>query len=263
MVKFLKLAPRRNRFHHLKMVLSFFIRIAFICLPFIMHPIVRWLTRPYMLPQYHPAKGALDVIAANPDVFKSRPSLAQAGWTLLDLSDQIRPWTIMVASRPEIEGFVVKTYSTEYKDPTYDVALYRYVRRIRNVRKLLAYLEDHKCTFVTAPHKWLYRIPKTNIYLLIAEKMDIIPGSIEEGEVLERFKSITKEQLEELARVMIDVKGCDATLQNIPLTRDGKMAFLDTDHQGFYPDAWERRIIPSLSPDMQKYARDLWRRLAS
>ncbi len=261
MVKFLRVDRRRVRYHRLKMLLSYGLRALFFLFPFIMHPLVRRLTRPYMLPTDHPLHAKLDALI-DPTLFKSRVSLIQAGYTLKDMSDEVRPWTIMVATHPDIEGYVIKSYPTDYKDPSYDIALYRYVRRIRNVRTLRHYLKERHCKYLTAPQKWLYRVPKTNTYFLIAEYIPLSSGSVKGGETFERYQKIPKEQLDELAQVLVDIKGCDACLQNIPFTEDNKIAFIDTDHQGLYMGDFEKRIIPYLHPDLQQYARDLWKLLA-
>lgn len=254
---------RRIRFFRVKAFGRYLLRLLRLCFPFIAYPLIHRLVRPYLLPKDHPLIPKLDVVCADLDLFKSRVNLVHAGWTLHDVSSRSGWWTIIVASRPEIEGYVIKTYSTEFKDPTYDVALYRYVRRVRNSQRLRRCLDEHHCNHLVAPRKWLYRLPKSQTYVIIAEKLDILPGSHEAGEILERYASISKEQLEELATVFYAVDGVDAFLQNIPFTTDEKIAFIDTDHVGVYPDAWEGRIVPHLPPELQDYAREFYRNLAS
>src|SRR5262249_21775609 len=66
-----------------------------------------------------------------------------------------------------------------------------------------------------------------------------------------------------LCMILHDIGGCDAYPWNQPFTREGKIAFVDTEDVGKrrFHDYFIQHIVPALNEELQPYAVDLWMKL--
>jgi hypothetical protein len=206
----------------------------------------------------HPAYATVRRLLVNARDFDSFESAAAHGFVMCNPEPSLAPWSIMVLGHPNLPGYLIKKYP---KKTTKEHILKNYQRRIIGAMTIADYIDAHRCTYLCVPGKWLYAFPNAKgeeDYCLIVEKIDIYAGGYWGGETAERYHAMRRDEMEELGRCLFDLRGCDAFLQNLPYTKGGKIAFIDTEHIGSCFGDFVLRIIPHLTVDMQKEARQLW-----
>jgi len=145
--------------------------------------------------------------------------------------------------------------------------LENFIKRIKGAKVLRDYIKKHKFKHLVVPEKWLYRLPRNfprHAYILIVEKMDIYDdGDDPNGKTRELYYDMDVEVLTELCMLLHDVGGCDSLPRNIPFTRSGQIAFIDTEHVGTTKTRgqFHRDTLPLLNPELQAYALALWEKL--
>ena len=84
--------------------------------------------------------------------------------------------------------------------------------------------------------------------MLVAERLDLVPDAENEQAWLH---SITERHLDELYMIIQGAGGASYRPDNICLTKQGKFAFIDTEHTGDERDY--ESISQYLSPRMREY----------
>lgn len=185
---------------------------------------------PYFLPEDSPEREALDEIFAKHRVLKSEKAMRKAGFLIISPTDKI-----IVARHHKIKGFLVKVYidnkSTE--DETY-----WWLKRASGARAVRECIYRHGFQdFMKVPQKWIYPLPlapllkdgkKHRHFILVVE--DVFPLNQEKNrraykrrmtpKILDALYILLKENF------LIDSVYAD----NTPFCKDGKIAFLDTEH---------------------------------
>lgn len=214
---------------------------------------------PYLLPNDHPIKPKLDRI------FRSGKRVTLSSQTL-DEADfdtpQRRPYSqVVVSKHPKLKGYVIKLYT---EDTPFNDA-YELTRRavgaeyVRNAVNRLGYQHLFK-----VPKKWLYPLPldpppppgyyRKN-FVLVVEDMHIYAK--EKNHFFWKSIAVTPDVLQALYNVM-QAEGLNDSMHvsNVPFTKDGKIAFVDT---AIYHD-WPVRLhilLRYIAPSMHGYWQDL------
>jgi hypothetical protein len=215
------------------------------------------LMLPYLLPLDHPAKPILDEIFSKKRVTENRQSLVEAGFEL------IAPSTgsfVIVARHPSLPGYVLKIYldsETRFKEnrrikPYWELLTNRCI----GAEKLKKVIEKNNITHFVVPDKWLYILPispkssekNPQPAVLLETDMQIESDNIT---ALAWKTHATAKHLDELYTIVKQGLGSTSLIINVPYTKTGKFAFIDTE----YPK--ESRNIKNpkkyLSKEMQAY----------
>jgi hypothetical protein len=210
----------------------------------------------YLLPQPHPLNNPLQNLFSHPHMFESAKELEKAGF-------QVRvSHELMVAAHPTIPRYFIKKFNDSIPQ---EQQLKNFIKRIEGAELLRNYIKKHHFKHLVVPKKWLYKLPASfpgQSYVLIVEKMDIYDDwENPQGEARKLYYHMHKEVLTELCTILQDLGGCDSLPRNHPLTRSGKIAFIDTEHVGEFKDFFYMYLVPALSPELQDYALTLWETL--
>lgn len=217
--------------------------------------------KPYLLPFNHPTRFYLDYIFSNSRVIQDANTFDAAGF----ISKFIQPRSfIRVASHPYIPGYLVKIYlDDELRIKKNTPGWKWFVNRARNAKLIRRYIRQNGFKYFVAPQKWIYPLPintsppndpmfSRKNEILIVEDMQLVS----EAENLEAWKTvITKKHLEELYEIISYAGGFSYRADNVAYTKDGKFAFIDTEHSHRLSNY--AAILPYLSPEMATY----WKRL--
>lgn len=213
--------------------------------------------RPYLLPLKHPLRSSLDAIFARSRVVANDTTLAQAGFNIL----YSQPYThIRVASHPDLPGHLVKAHldcDTQTRDgiPSWVWLTDRCIGA-KLIRDLI---KNKKIRHFSVPDKWLYTISSSapehiQLVILLVEDMQLVSRD----ETLEAWKTIiTHHHLDELYCILSHGLSSGFIAGNIPYTRSGKFACIDTE---FYDRKIKySRVNKYLSDEMSQYWDELVR----
>ena len=197
-------------------------------------------------------------IFSNPHLFDSPEEMKAAGFKV---NSRVH-LELMVSTHPELKKYIFKKYTNKIPQ---DEQLAKYIHRINGARTIAKTLKKYQIQHLIVPKKGLYPLPPQfgeNTYVVVAEYLDICTGDDHRsGENGQCYYNIPKEVLRELILVMHALGGCDAWPRNQPFTRQGQIAFVDTEHVGEKERHFARHIIPRLNPKMQQYATNLLNKL--
>lgn len=217
---------------------------------------------PYMLPDDHPIKPILDAIFAADRVTFNLDSMRKAGF------DKCAPrefTKIIVTRHPALPGYIFKLYLDAqrfHKDlPEYAL----WTMRIKGAEKIRQEIFAHNLedTF-KVPQKWIYALPTDNLppegyytkyYILVEEDMEIL--SDKENKAYWASDSVTEELLLEVYKIIkkLGLSDC-AKPDNIPFSRDGRIAFIDTQTYGEKSIKF-KKLTPFLSKRNQAYWKEI------
>lgn len=220
---------------------------------------MKQLMAPYLLPQNHPTKRVLDKIFAKPGVIKNTTTLRKAGFTIF--RSQKKSY-IRVLKHQRLRGYLLKVYpDTEQRIPKGYPGWKRLTMRCVVAKKIKRIIKDqHIRNFVVAD-KWIYPLPppKNRHYhqqpvVLIVKDMNIYNG--ERSRVAWKKKA-THRTMRELHRIFSRGLGSPYLAGNLPYTKRGRFAFIDTE--------FGRRKLPltrmgrHFSPSLKRYWNSLVR----
>lgn len=191
--------------------------------------------QPFFLPIDHPARKKLDALFSNGRPSASFKAMENAGFKCKPL----RNWNnTLVAKHPQLKGYIVKLYLDDqqgFLDYPFWVA------RIHGAEVIRESIErnGYQNLFVV-PHKWIYPLPVTDVdvpdrhFILVAEDMQLLSSK----ENHDRWKSDwpTPYVLKALYTILNDAGLLDSIyVDNIPFTKKGQIAFIDTEHFHKWP----------------------------
>lgn len=219
--------------------------------PFV--PVEVWQTlEPYFLPIDHPVKAKLDRLFQQKRITETASSFERAGFGRVKMR---QPGNIVVGKHPELTGYVLKVYLDT--QPVVD-EWKNWIKRIEGARSIRACLKRRDLRHFSVPRKWIYPLPLNPCprvhqeyrkhFILIAEDMRILKQS----ENLEAFKNkINSELLHDLYFILTTEGLLDSVFpDNIPFTKKGQIAFIDTEHHHLYPIPYHK-LTRFFSPDNQ------------
>lgn len=174
----------------------------------------------YTMQERHPLYAIANRLFASSKTLESLKSFKEAGFKVLE----IRPSTLVLAKHPGLPGFLIKVYlhsSVRTEEEKWTNLINR-CRGAENIRRLI---QREKLRYFTVPDKWLY-ITEEGDPVLIVTYMDIV--SKEESKYVWK-NSITKEHLKELYTIISHGYASTLLPHNIPYTRSGVFACIDTE----------------------------------
>ena len=191
---------------------------------------------PYLLPLDHPAKTTLDFIFSQSRVLENEKSLLDAGFNVIAGPRPIS--YAIIAKHPSIPGFVFKLYldceTRSRKKTPHWVWLTQRCAGARGIKKVI---KRNNIRLFTVADKWLYVVPPhpapsgPNPQHLILVATDMEPESVETSMVMWKT-AITSKYLDELYLILKSGYGGQGVLSlpcNVPYTKQGKFAFIDTE----------------------------------
>ena len=214
------------------------------------------------LPKNHPVHRKLDRLFAHSRPLLSLEALIQAGF----VKAKPRKFTHLIVTRhPAMPGYIFKLYLDPQRYPkgeSEDVAWRQRIAGAEKIRKMIR--KNNWERVFKVPRKWIYTTPKTHLdkdypcklTLLVEEDMDL--ASSKKNRLL--WKAISPKRLHQLQQILqtIGLRDC-AKPDNIPFSRDGKIAFIDTQSRGEESVAY-KKLLPYLRPPMKVYWKKLNRR---
>ncbi len=216
---------------------------------------------PYFLPDNHPLKPKLDRLFHKKRVTQSRQTFEAAGFAKIKIRE---PTNLIIGRHPELTGYLLKVY-LDTQPPVCEWS--NWLKRIEGARSIRSCLKRHRFHHFVVPKKWIYPLPEEpsppfsshyhrKNFILVVEDMRILKGE----ENKKAFKDkMTPEILDELYVILTEEGLIDSVyLDNIPFTKSGKIAFIDTEHHHLQPIKYEK-LTRYFSPDMQAY----WQALTS
>lgn len=212
---------------------------------------------PYLLPQNDKLKIKLDKI------FKKRASggmssLKKAGFT--NIIHQ--KWTrLIVAKHPDLKGYIVKLYLDRQHYHRGIPEHYFWIRRCMGSEIIRTEINQNNWQkLFKVPRKWIYPLPPTPLptrdgpakhFILVEDDMDIYPQ--DRNNHLWGSRHVTKELLDALFYIIQKHGFYDcAKPDNIPFSKDGRIAFVDTQSFHRWPVAFDK-LVWYLQPKMAEY----------
>ncbi len=201
--------------------------------PYVYNPYVDmelWdILTPYFLPEHFPEKAALDRIFSKRRVLSSVESMRKAGFLIISPTDKI-----IVARHYKLPGFLIKVYL----DPLSIGEWIWWKKRIDGARLIQAGINQHGYQgFMKTPRKWIYPLPadpgpkeghNRRNFILVVE--DVEPLSPHKNHLAYKNK-MTPDILNALYNLLTENLLIDSVYaDNTPFCKDGKIAFLDTEH---------------------------------
>lgn len=211
--------------------------------------------RPHLLPKDHALKPALDALFLNNRVTLNQSTLLESGFTIK--FSQPRSF-INVVSHPTLPGYLLKIYfDTETREKKDKPGFEWLILRCEGAKKIKKVIKKKKIQHFVVANKWLYPLPLQSIpenvtpqpFVLVVEDMQLTSKE----DTNRAWKTvITKDHLVELHQIIKKASGSSYRPDNIPYTKNGNFAFIDTEYPNKkHPDY--RSIRPYLSHEMRSY----------
>jgi hypothetical protein len=212
---------------------------------------------PYLLPLDHPVKPSLDALFSASRVTENEASLLQAGFQIIA---SMPGSFVIVARHPSVPGYIFKLYLDSEKRHKEETPNCEWLaRRCIGAKMIRNLITKKKLSHFTVPDKWLYvlpipekAIPDLQPVIVVATDMELV----EDAESERAWATlITTEHLDELYTILKKGYGSIRVCANIPYTKKGTFAFIDTE----YPVRLLKlkRVTRYLPEEMQPY----WERI--
>jgi hypothetical protein len=212
--------------------------------------------RPYLLPSDHPARAAMDQIFAKPGVIRNTKTVKAAGFTIFHSQKKS---FIRVLKHPLLNGYLLKVYlDTERNVPKGSPGWKRLTMRCIVAEKIKSIIAKHKIQNFIVADKWVYPLPQKKgkrrtiqpVVLLVKDMQ--IYGT---RGAKQAWKKAGYRTARELFTIFHRGYGSAFLAGNLPYTRSGKFAFIDTE--------FGKRDIPMIH--LQRYfsskVRGYWQKL--
>lgn len=167
-----------------------------------------------------PVAPLFDGLFRNRDMFGSNESFCAAGFKPVERSPDHK---FIVGRHPAAKGYLFKKYMDDRPEAA---QIRHYMLRIECAGLLRTFIDERHFQGVVVPKKWLYELPENfpRRYLVIAEALDLASRDATKRE----YARISKAQMQELATILFYFRGLTSGVNNLPFTKDGKIAFIDT-----------------------------------
>jgi hypothetical protein len=219
--------------------------------------------RPYLLPKKHPVRKHLDRISSQSRIILDQKSFEDSGFiTLFHQPVSL----IRVAKHPKLRGHLVKVYlDTQGEKLHGKQGWLRLTNRCKGAQNVRDLIKKKKLVHFSVPGKWLYppstahlplNQPKTSVQPVILVVTDMKIVSLDES--VEAWKNkITRHHLDELYCVLSHGFASAYLPFNVPYCKNGKFAFVDTEHPKRLVDYNLAKVY--LSDEMRAYWDELVR----
>lgn len=215
----------------------------------------RWIeVQPYLLPENHPVKSKLDSIFSKSRATSSIDTFSRAGFDYMDL----RKWdNVIVAWHQKLKGYIIKAYLDDQIGINDHLAFMTRINGAEAIRDAITAFGYEN--YFKVPKKWLYMLPddppvlpglQRKMFILVEEDMNLVSSS---SNSRMWQKNSSKNFLKALFTLLQTLGLKDSVyITNIPFAKDGKVAFIDTEHHHSWPVKFSR-LAKFLNPDMQVY----------
>ena len=212
--------------------------------------------RPYLIPYNHPMKPILDELFST-RVTANRETLKNANFKIIDRRNRS---FIFVVSHTLLPGYLLKLHLDRDKRKKQHKESWEWlVKRCEGAKKIQGIIKKHSIKHFVCAKKWIYCLPPEpsppkdknytrHLAVLLVTDMQLIPS--EENYHAWRYR-ITKNHLDELYVLVTRGKGSSYRPDNMPFTKDGKIAFIDTEYPNKGPDF--NSIRGYLNSEMRRY----------
>ena len=213
-------------------------------------PLDAWESvQPYLLPEKSPAFHPLNKLFGSKRITANKASLREAGFNLTE--DQ--GLHVVVASHTKLKGYLIKVILDKY-DPNAkggERDWEHWLKRIegeRVIRQAIAELGYKK--YFKVPRQWIYPLPSgpkcpvrdnyiPKSFILIVEDMRLEPKQTNS----QFYRHIGKKWLNAIYIITTKYGLSDCcNKHNLPLSRDGKLAFVDTETFYNWPINYHRML---------------------
>lgn len=212
----------------------------------------------YLLPADHKVKPLLDAIFLSSRATENKTALLRAGFVIL--SDQPRSF-IIVATHPHIPGYIFKLHLDDDKRKKGGKPGWHWFeRRMFAIRQITKCIEDnHYTKYFKTPNKWAYPLPmnpsppdnshyERKNFILVEDDMELARDS----KNVEFWKNeVSYKQLDQLKHILEVCGGSSIRPRNLPLCKDGRIAFIDTEYPGRSAKFYQ--LKPFLNHRMRAY----------
>lgn len=198
--------------------------------------------KPYLLPKNHPIRPALDKIFRASRVTLNVDTLKAAGF--------LQPFPgpnshAIVTRHPALKGYLLKLYTDDRVDK---VDWFELLKRIKGANQIKAAITRHKFeSLFKVPKKWLYQLPESpsdnpsadrKHFVLVVEDMNIL--SYRRNRKQWTSAAMTPRRVRALYTLISEL-GLDDSVYffNVPFSKDGKQAFIDTPRYHIWPIKFE------------------------
>lgn len=218
--------------------------------------------KPFFLPENHPIKSQLDTLFQKERLTLSKNHLKKSGFKVKQSKIKDIQNRAYIAKHPKLRGFLLKIQTD---DQAFVGEWLDWKKRILGAHYIRKAIQSfgYESEF-TVPSKWIYPIPDQSLppgnyhqkyFLLVVEDMKIIKEQL--NYKFWQSIRITPQLLDKLYNLLKTVGLFDSMYpDNIPFTKSGKIAFIDTQH--FHgPSDRLNRLTPYLYYENQVY----WERL--
>ncbi len=193
------------------------------------------MVEPFLIALDHPLKEALDDIFTKSRVIKDRKTITNAGFTIH--KDQLYSF-IIITKHPDLPGVLQKIYlDTEKNKKSSRPGWLSLTRRCMGAANVRALIKEKGLKYFVAPDKCLYLLPMPadkrvaknetiQPVILLATDMQIVSNA----ETINVWKNlVTHAQLDELSCIISHGLASSGLVRNIPYTKSGKFACVDTE----------------------------------
>ncbi|MBN9377981.1 MAG: hypothetical protein BGO14_00660 [Chlamydiales bacterium 38-26] len=213
---------------------------------------------PYFLPENHPVKPKLDRLFRK-RVTQNKQTLKKAGFTE---PEPKRFSKTIVSKNKKIPGYIFKFFHDEQKDIQDARNCLRRVTGAISVQEALnRYNINH---LFVVPKKYIYPLPahpsptETSYrknFVVVENELDIYTGK--ENNKMWKSPVINPITLTWTFWLLQELGLNDSPYSfNMPITRDGRIAFVDTEHHHKWPVPFEK-LWPFLTPEMGSFWKNL------
>ncbi len=213
---------------------------------------------PFLMKKHHPIKSRLDALFSSARVTLNMKTLTKAGF----IKAKPRKFTKLIVTRhPSFPGYIFKLY-LDAQRPHKNLPEHEFWKmRVDGANKIRAYLAQYRLEAeFKVPYKWIYLLPKHPLppegyyqrqSILVEEDMEIL--SDRKNKQAWASKAVTRELLDTLYLILeeLGLRDC-AKPDNIPFSKDGRIAFIDTQTHGSKTVHFFK-LNGSLSPKNRKY----------
>lgn len=208
---------------------------------------------PYFLPRNHKMRAVMDKIFSHGSVLSSIKKFQKAGFEIVIYREGRQ---MILARHPDLKGYLVKVYLDIHTRTDWTA----WILRARGSAFVRDTLKKLKMThYFKAPKKWIYPVhrsasynpqaPYTKHFVLLVQDMQLQPRQ----KLEHKFKNeMTKPYLLALFTALKKTGYNDSHIENIPLSIDGRLAFIDLEHFNQHPVQFHL-LSKHIAPDMLEY----------
>jgi hypothetical protein len=189
------------------------------------------LIAPYLIPEKHPSKPILDAIFSHSRVTSSLDTLKEAGFNILYVKDSSY---VIVAKHPLLDKYLFKLYTDNEVRTRLNKPSWKWlVDRCEGAERIRKLIKKKKIKNFVVPDKLIYPLPPIaangvqHPIVLMVTDMQLV--SRDETKIAWRTV-VTKKHLDELYIVLSHGFGSNFLSSNVPYSKTGKFAFVDTEY---------------------------------